>query len=95
MASPIDPGKMPGIPIKDSTNNEMVDWVRSISNTYAGTDQKKLEQILLVKGDNDALYPVFRNIKEAFKKNEIFKFRVVTNGQPVPIGSELFNESRS
>ena len=95
MTTSVDPSKMPGIPIKDSTNNEMIDWVRSISNTYAGTDQKLLEQILLVKGDNDAMYPIFRNIKTAFKKNEIFKFRVVTNGQPVPIGSELFNESRS
>lgn len=95
MATPVEPSKMPGIPVKDTTNNEMVDWIRSVSNAYAGTDQSKLQQILLVKGDNDALYPVFRNIKDAFKKNDIFKFRVVTNGQPVPIGSELFNESRS
>lgn len=95
MEHPIEPAKMPGIPVKDSTNNEMIDWIRSISNAYAGTDQNKLQQILLVKGDNEALYPVFRNIKEALKKNEIYKFRVVTNGQPIPVGSELYNESRS
>ncbi len=84
-----DPSRMPGIPTKDSANNEMVDWVRSIANSYAGTDQKELEKILLVKGDNEALYPQFKSIKEAFKKNQIFKFQIVTNGAPAPAGSEL------
>lgn len=90
LASPLDAGKMPGIPIKDSTNNEMVDWLRSVTNVYAGEDQSKLQEMLLVKGDNEALYPVFKNIKAAFKKNQIFKFRIVTNGEAVPVGSELY-----
>jgi biopolymer transport protein ExbD len=90
LATPLDAGKMPGIPIKDSTNNEMVDWLRSVTNVYAGEDQSKLQEMLLVKGDNEALYPVFKNIKAAFKKNQIFKFRIVTNGEPVPVGSELY-----
>ncbi len=87
-----DPSKMPGIPI-DTAKNEMVDWVRSITNAYAGGDQKKLEEILLVKGDNNTKYPVFKQIKEAFKKNEIYKFRIVTNSEPVPVGSELYKQS--
>ncbi len=90
LAEPMPPATMPGIPIKDSTSNEMVDWLRSVSNVYAGEDQSKLQEMLLVKGDNDALYPVFKNIKAAFKKNQIYKFRIVTNGQPVPVGSELY-----
>jgi len=44
-----------------------------------------------VKGDNSVLYPAFKNIKQAFKKNEIYKFRIVTNGEAVPVGSELYN----
>ena len=84
----LDPKTLAGIPT-DSTNNEMIDWVRSITNAYAGGDQKVLQNMLLVKGDNNALYPSFRNIKEAFKKNEIYKFRIVTNGTPPPAGSEL------
>ncbi len=92
MAQPIEPSKMPGIPIMDTLNNEMVDWVRSITNVYAGTDQTQLQQMLLVKGDNEAQYPVFRAIKQAFKKNEIYKFRIVTNAENVPLGSELYNE---
>jgi len=84
----LNPATLPGIPT-DSTNNEMIDWVKSITNTYAGSDQKDLEKMLLVKGDNDVKYPVFRQIKEAFKKNEIYKFRIVTNGEAPPAGSEL------
>jgi biopolymer transport protein ExbD len=81
--------KLPGIPT-DTTNNEMVDWMRSITNVYAGTDQRKLQEMLLVKGDQSTLYPVFKNIKQAFKKNEIYKFRIVTSGESVPVGSELY-----
>jgi biopolymer transport protein ExbD len=86
--------KLPGIPI-DSTNNEMIDWMRSVTNVYAGGDQTKLEQMLLVKGDNAALYPSFKNIKEAFKKTDIFKFRIVTNGETPPVGSELYNNTHA
>ena len=80
---------LPGIPI-DSSNNEMIDWMRSITNVYAGTDQRKLQEMLLVKGDNATFYPSFKSIKEAFKKNEVFKFRIVTNGEAVPVGTELY-----
>jgi len=85
----IPAGQLPGIPV-DSTNNEMIDWIKSVTNVYAGTDQRKLQEILLVKGDQSTLYPVFKNIKKAFKKNEIYKFRIVTNGEAVPVGSELY-----
>ena len=89
MAAEIPANKLPGIPT-DSANNELVDWMKSVTNVYAGTDQRKLQEMLLVKGDNAALYPKFKNIKTAFKKNEIYKFRIVTNGEAVPVGSELY-----
>ncbi len=89
-ANVIPATQMEGIPV-DSTNNELVDWMRSVTNVYAGGDQKKLEEMLLIKGDNEALYPIFKNVKEAFKKNEIYKFRIVTNSENVPVGSELYN----
>ena len=47
-------------------------------------NQRDLEKMLLVKGDNSALYPVFKQVKQAFKKNEIFKFRIVTNSEDIP-----------
>ena len=84
----VSPDKMQGIPI-DSTNNELTDWIRSVTNAYRGGNQRDLEKMLLVKGDNQALYPVFKQVKQAFKKNEIYKFRIVTNSEDVPKGSEL------
>jgi biopolymer transport protein ExbD len=44
---------------------------------------------LLVKGDNAAKYPTFKFVKDAFKKNDIFKFKIVTNPEGVPADSEL------
>lgn len=89
----IPANQLPGIPT-DSTNNEMIDWLRSVTNVYAGTDQRKLQEILLVKGDNATLYPAFKQVKQAFKKNELYKFRIVTNGEAVPVGTELYNKPK-
>ena len=79
---------MDGIPT-DSTNNELSYWITSITNAYKGEDQRKLQEMILIKGDGEALYPIFKNVKEALKANELFKFRIVTEGETVPPGSEL------
>lgn len=89
----IPASSMDGIPT-DSTNNELSYWIRSVTNVYAGGDQKILEKMLLVKGDAEALYPVFKNIKDAFKANELFKFRIVTEGEEVPAGTELYKTGK-
>jgi len=81
--------EMDGIPI-DSSNNELTYWLKSVTNAYAGTDQKILQKKLLVKGDGEALYPIFKNVKEAFKANDLFKFGIVTEGEQVPMGTELY-----
>jgi biopolymer transport protein ExbD len=57
-------------------------------------EQKELEEKMLIKGDNLAKYPAFKNIKFALKKNNIFKFRIVTNSETVPPGSELYLKNR-
>lgn len=93
LSQPLPPTQMEGIPIKDSATNEMVDWIRSVTNVYAGGNQRDLEKMLLIKGDNDALYPQFKNIKYAFKKNNIYKFRIVTNSESAPAGSELYKNN--
>jgi biopolymer transport protein ExbD len=86
LAEAIPASKMDGIP-SDSTNNELSDWIRSVSNSYKGESMENLN--LLVKGDNLAKYPSFKNIKTAFKKNDIFKFKIVTNPEGIPADSEL------
>jgi biopolymer transport protein ExbD len=82
LSTPLPPNQMPGIPCSDSTNNELTDWIRSVVNAYKGENMDNLN--LLVKGDNQAKYPAFKSIKESFKKNDIFKFKVVTNSEPPP-----------
>jgi len=79
---------LPGIPCKDSTNNEMSTWIRLVNDAYAG---QKMD--LLVKGDNMAKYPAFKNVVEALRKNNILKFQMVTNPENAPAGTELFKRS--
>jgi biopolymer transport protein ExbD len=81
---------LPGIPAKDSTNNEMIDWMRGVADAYQG-----MKPNLLLKGDNVAKYPSFRNIIDAFRKNDFFKFQMVTNPESVPTGSDLYKLSVS
>jgi biopolymer transport protein ExbD len=85
---------MDGIPT-DSTNNELSYWIRSVTNAYKGEDQRKLQEMILVKGDGEALYPIFKSVKEALKANELFKFRIVTEGETVPLGSELYKNAKT
>jgi biopolymer transport protein ExbD len=81
---------LPGIPTLDTTNNQMTEWIGAAVNAYQGG---KLD--LILKGDNVAKYPVFKNILTAFKKNEQFKFQMVTNQANVPQGTDLYKENVS
>lgn len=91
----IPPDQLQGIPITDTLNNELVDWMRSVNNAYSGSSQRELEEKIVIKGDNLALYPSFKSIKYALKKNNIFKFKIATNSETVPVGSELYNNNKS
>jgi biopolymer transport protein ExbD len=73
----------PGIPI-DTANNELVVWMNAATRAFSG---KKMA--LMVKGDNNAKYPSFKGVIDAFKKNEIFKFSMVTDPEGVPEGTPL------
>jgi biopolymer transport protein ExbD len=77
---------MPGIPVKDSTDNELIEWVRASVGAFAGAKMN-----LLVKGDDASKYPSFQGVIIAFKKNEQLKFQMVTNPVGAPVGSELYN----
>jgi biopolymer transport protein ExbD len=78
---------VPGIPITDSANNELVVWMRAAATAFQGSKMN-----LMVKGDNEAKYPSFKGVIDAFKKNEIFKFSMVTDPEGVPTGSELYKK---
>jgi biopolymer transport protein ExbD len=80
---------LPGIPCKDSTDNELIDWIRAATSAFEG---KKMA--LLVKGDNASKYPAFQGVLNAFKKNDQLKFQMVTSPVAAPRGSELDIEQR-
>ena len=82
--------KQSGIPVLDSTNNQMIDWVRSAVTAFQGKTMN-----LLVKGDNSSKYPAFQAVINAFKKNEQFKFQMITNPENVPAGTELYRNNMS
>jgi biopolymer transport protein ExbD len=75
---------LPGIPAKDSTDNELVDWIRAATTAFQGA-----KMALLVKGDNASKYPSFQGVLIAFKKNDQLKFQMVTSPVAAPRGSEL------
>ena len=76
--------KMDGIPVTDSTNNQLIDWMLAAKQAFEG---KKME--ILVKGDNLSKYPSFQGVINAFKKNDLMKFSMVTNPESAPAGTEL------
>ncbi|HEY2727261.1 MAG TPA: biopolymer transporter ExbD [Parafilimonas sp.] len=81
---------LPGVPTQDTTNNQMTEWVRAALTAYQGGTLN-----FILKGDNLAKYPVFKNILTALKKNEQFKFQMVTNQANVPQGTDLYKKNMS
>lgn len=78
-----------GVPY-DSTNNELEAWINAAVTAY-----KSRKVNFLIKGDNSAKYPAFKGVIDAFKKNEIFKYQLITNPEGIPEGSELQKKNLS
>jgi len=79
---------VPGIPT-DSANNELQVWISAAIKSNQG---KKVN--FLIKGDEKASYPSFKQIIESFKKNDIYKYKLITNPEGVPEGTALFDNFR-
>jgi len=78
--------KQTGIPV-DSTNNELTTWITHGINAYQG---HKLN--IMIKGDNKSKYPFFKGIIEALRKNQQFKYQLITDPEGAPYGTELYME---
>lgn len=76
---------VPGIPITDSASNELYYWLNA---GVKGFQQRKINY--LIKGDNSAKYPAFKNVLDAFKRNDIYKFQLVTSPEDAPAGTDLY-----
>jgi hypothetical protein len=75
---------MPGIPTKDSTDNELRDWVQAAVAAFQGE-----HMFIQIKGDDAAKYPSFSGVIWAMKKNDQLKFQLITSPMSAPPGSEL------
>ncbi|MEQ1678752.1 MAG: biopolymer transporter ExbD, partial [Chitinophagaceae bacterium] len=74
----------PGIPILDSANNELYYWVMEAKRAFAGEPLK-----YLIKGDAQSKYPTFEAVVSALKRNDEFKYNLVTALDDIPANSEL------
>jgi biopolymer transport protein ExbD len=88
-AEQIKATKLLGIPT-DSANNELQAWISAAVQANLGTHVN-----FYIKGDNSAKYPSFKGVIEAFKKNDIYKYNLVTNAEDVPAGTELYKKNMS
>lgn len=75
-----------GIPV-DSANNELQRWIGASNQTFAG---RKMD--VMIKGDNNAKFPVFKGIIEALRANDIFKYKLITDPKSAPAGTELYQQ---
>jgi len=80
--------KQDGIPVLDSTNNQLMDWMRAAQTAFQGTKVN-----WLVKGDNASKYPSFQGVIKAFKNVKEQKFQMITNPENVPPGTELYRKN--
>jgi biopolymer transport protein ExbD len=78
----------PGIPVTDSANNELVEWIGAAVMAFQGS---KMD--FMVKGDNASKYPSFQGVINAMKKNDQMKFQVLTDPEGVPAGTELYRKN--
>lgn len=87
--SPADQEKAPqeGIPVLDTLNNQLVWWVAEANKAFAGR-----KFLYMIKGDNDTKYPAFEAVINALRKNEIFKYNLITSQEGAPEGTELYKE---
>lgn len=76
--------KQPGVPL-DTLGGQLYTWIRESVQVFSG---RKLKY--LVKGDNSATYPTFKMVLGAFKRNDIFKFNLITMQEEAPAGSDLY-----
>lgn len=76
--------KQPGIPVLDSATNQLVWWIQEAKKAFAG---QKLNY--LIKGDGNSKYPAFEAVISSLKRNEEFKYNLVTALDDIPAGSAL------
>jgi biopolymer transport protein ExbD len=76
--------KQAGIPV-DTVDNQLATWIANAKSVFAG---RKLNY--MVKGDNNAKFPTFKGVIEALRKNDEFKYQLITDPKSVPYGTDEY-----
>ncbi|HMK25830.1 MAG TPA: biopolymer transporter ExbD [Chitinophagaceae bacterium] len=76
----------PGIPVMDTLDNQLVTWIQAAKEVYRER-QKPLKY--LIKGDGASKYPTFEAVVAALKKNDEYKYNLVTALEGAPSNSAL------
>jgi biopolymer transport protein ExbD len=79
--------KQPGIPVLDTLNNELIWWIAEAKKAFAGG-----RLLYMIKGDNNSKFPTFEAVVNALKKNDEFKYNLITDQEEAPKGSELYKK---
>lgn len=79
----------PGIPV-DTTGGQLTYWIQYSKQAFAGHQLN-----YMIKGDDNAKYPTFNNVISALKRNEQFKYNLITTPEEAPQGTELYKERHS
>ncbi len=83
---------MKGIPISDTNANELIWWIGAAKKAYVDA-QRPLKW--LIKGDGNSKYPAFEATIAALKKNDEYKYNLVTSLENAPTGTELEKAQRA
>jgi biopolymer transport protein ExbD len=75
-----------GIPVLDTLDNQLVTWIQAAKEVYR---ERQLPLKYLIKGDGASKYPAFEAVVAALKKNDEFKYNLVTALESAPTGSAL------
>ena len=65
----------------------MIVWMRAAVKAFGGTKMN-----ILVKGDNEAKYPSFKGVMDAFKKNRPAEVPDDHRPEGVPPGTDLYKK---
>jgi len=81
----------PGIPVTDTLNNELIWWIAASKEAFRANSTKLS---YLIKGDGKSKYPSFEAIITALKKNDEYKYNLVTSLENAPAGSDLDKKNK-
>ncbi|MBL7727938.1 MAG: biopolymer transporter ExbD [Dinghuibacter sp.] len=79
-----------GIPT-DSTSGELARWIAASKEIFPSAEDSLA---IFLRVDNKSKFTVTQAVIDAFRKTNTFKFKLVTQPEDVPIGSELWRENR-